>query len=54
LCPSCAGRAHGPDRRPPGRAGHSLGPHPPMGRVGACPRAVLDGRVPGADGAGPY
>src|SRR5262245_38172812 len=53
-------------RRVPGGAC----PHPAMGRVGAClprlrrrrgasltaplPLAVLDGRVPGADGAGPY
>ena len=48
------GAAHGPDRRLPGRARDPLGPDPPLGRVGACPLAVLDGRVPGADREGPY
>jgi hypothetical protein len=46
--------AHGPDRSPTGRACHPLGADPPMGRVSACPLAVLDGRVPGADREGPY
>ena len=37
FCPSCAGRRMARDRGPPGRAGPSRGPHPPMGRVGPIP-----------------
>src|SRR5215471_8204209 len=47
FCPVVCRAAHGPDRGPPGRAGHSLGPHPPMGRLGARPFAVLDGLFTG-------
>jgi hypothetical protein len=48
------GAAHGPDRRSPRRAGHALGPHAPMGRVGACPRALLDSLFAGPHREGPY
>jgi hypothetical protein len=54
FCPSCAGRPHGPNGGPPGRAGPSLGADTPMGRLGPHPLAVLDGLVTGPDGDGPY
>src|SRR5262249_33053684 len=54
FCPSCAGRLHGPNGGPPGRARNPLGADTPMGRLGTDPVAVLDGLFTGPHRHGPY
>ena len=54
VLPVVCRSAHGTDGRAPRRARDPLGADTPMGRLGADPVAVWDGRIPGPHRYGPY